>query len=215
MNTKGHERYGLERLNALTDGVVAIALTLLVLGIDIPTDHNFDVDELKSFLFQLAPGILAYTTSFVVIAVYWSIHHRMYSAVALANNTIVILNILFLFSISLIPFLAKIKALYRFDSFVVIIYSIAHVITGLILYLTWKHILSQKALLKYAIEERKGQLVSWSILSIPIISLLAILISYVNVRIGTYLFYFVPFVYIYLFKLSKPLFEDKGLIQSN
>ena len=108
-NTKaeGSERYGLERLNALTDGVVAIALTLLVLGIDIPSDHNFDVDELKLFLIQLEPGLIAYITSFIVIAVYWSIHHRIYSVVAFANNTIVTLNILFLLSISLIPFLAK------------------------------------------------------------------------------------------------------------
>lgn len=212
---KGHERYGLERLNALTDGVIAIALTLLVLGIDIPTDHNFDVDELNSFLMQLVPGILAYTTSFIVIAVYWSIHQRIYSVVSFANNTIVSLNILFLFSISMIPFIAKVKSLYRFDSFVVIIYSSAHIFTGLILYFTWKHILTQKSFLKYPIEKKKGRLVELSILSIPIVSLLAIPVSYFDVHIGTYLYYLIPIFYIYLFRLSKPLFDDKDFIQSN
>lgn len=135
-NPEVHERYTLERLNALTDGVIAIALTLLVLGIDIPDDHNFSVDGLKLFLIKLEPGLIAYITSFIVIAVYWKIHRRIYSVVAFSNNTIDSLNILFLLSSSLIPFLAKIKSLYRFESFVVIIYSTAHIITGLILFYT-------------------------------------------------------------------------------
>lgn len=213
--SNGQERYGLERLNALTDGVVAIAITLLVLGIDIPTDHNFGVDELKTFLLRLTPGLLAFTTSFIVVAVYWNIHHRIYSVLAFSNNTIVSLNILFLFSISLIPFLAKIKSLYRFDIFVVIIYSTAHIFTGLILYFTWKYILSQKTLLKYNIEKNKGRLVSLSILSIPIISLIAIPVAFFNIHIGTYLFYLIPFVNFYLFRLSKPLFSDKDYLLSN
>lgn len=206
-NSEGKERYSLERLNALTDGVVAIALTLLVLGIDIPTDHNFDVDELKSFLIKLEPGLIAYTISFIVIAVYWKVHHRIYSVVAFSNSKIVSLNILFLFSISLIPFLAKIKSLYKFDIFVIIIYSSAHIITGLILFFTWKHFITHKELLKYPIEKKKSTMVSLSILAIPIISLIAIVFAFINVYVATYLFLLIPVLNSYLFKLSKPLFN--------
>lgn len=213
-NSEGYERYGLERLNALTDGVVAIALTLLVLGIDIPTDENFTIKELKSFLIKLEPGLIAYTTSFIVIAVYWRIHHRIYSVVAFSNSTIVALNIVFLFSISLIPFIAKIKSLYRFDPFVVIIYSTAHIITGLILFFTWRYFMKQKVLLKYAIEKRKSKLVALSILTIPIISLIAIPFAFINIHVGTYLFLIIPVLYIYLFRLSKPLFVDKEFLES-
>ena len=214
-NTKGHERYGLERLNARTDGVVAIAITLLVLGIDIPTDHDFTVDGLRLFLIELEPGLIAYTISFIVIAVYWSIHHRIYSVVAFSNNRIVVLNLIFLFSISLIPFIAKIKSLYKYDLMVIIIYSFAHFITGLILYATWKHFMAQKVLLKYDINEKKSRIVSMSILCIPVISLIAISSAFINVHIATYMFYLVPILYIYLFRLSKPLFEDKDYLQSN
>jgi uncharacterized membrane protein len=213
-NTEGYERYGLERLNALTDGVIAIALTLLVLGIDIPDDHNFGVDELKSFLIKLEPGLMAYVASFIVIAVYWRIHHRIYSVVAFSNNAVISLNILFLFSISLIPFLAKMKSLYRFDSFVIIIYSSAHIITGLILFLTWKYFMSRKGLCKYSIEKKKVDLVSLSILTIPAISLIAIPIAFVNIRVGTYLFFLIPIINIYLFQISKPLFDEKDRIQA-
>jgi uncharacterized membrane protein len=203
---KNHEMYGLERLNALTDGVIAIALTLLVLGIDIPSDHNFSEDGLKLFLFQLEPGLIAYATSFIVIAVYWIIHHRVYNTINFSNNLIVLLNILFLFSISLIPFVAKIKSMYRFDSLAVLIFAIAHIITGLILYSTWKYCMLNPKLLKYTLDKRKSNLVSLSILTIPVISLLAILVSFINIHIASYLFLTIPFVYIYTYRKSKPLY---------
>jgi uncharacterized membrane protein len=205
---KIHERYGLERINAFTDGVIAIALTLLVLGLDIPTDHNFSEEGLKLFLIKLEPGLVAYAISFLVIAIYWTIHHRIYYVLALANSTIALLNILFLFSISLIPFLAKIKTLYRFDSLVVVIYATAHIFTGLILLVIWKYFMANEGLLKFPIPKNKNKLVSWSILTIPVISLCAIVFEYINTHIGTYLFLLIPFPYIYLYNLSKPLFPE-------
>lgn len=207
-NAQAPERYGTERLNALTDGVVAIALTLLVLGIDIPTDHDFSEDGLKLFLVKLEPGLIAYATSFVVIAVYWNIHHRIYNVVRYANNTILLYNTVFLFSISLIPFVAKIKSLYRFDAFAVLLFASAHIITGLILLATWKQFMNSKALLKFPVADQKNKLVSYSILTIPIVSSIAILTAYMDVHIGTYMFLLIPILYIYLSKLSEPLIQD-------
>lgn len=209
--TKIQERYGTERLNALTDGVAAIALTLLVLGIDIPSDHNFSEDGLKRFLLKLEPGLVAYATSFIVIAVYWNIHHRMYNVVRFANNAILVFNTLFLFSISLIPFIAKIKSLYRFDALVVILFASAHIVTGLILLATWKHFMSHRELLKYPIADRKSKLVAYSIMTISIVSSVAILVAFINVHIGTYLFFLIPICYVYIYRLSEPLFQDNEL----
>jgi uncharacterized membrane protein len=203
---KAHERYNTDRLMALTDGVIAIALTLLVLGIDIPSGHDFSQSGLELFLIQLEPGLLAYATSFIVITVYWTIHQRIYSVVAFTNSTIVLINIVFLFSISLFPFLAKMKSMYKFDSLVVVIYATAHIFTGLILFVLWKYFLGNPELLKYTIESKKVNLVSWSILVIPLISLLAIGLSFINVHIATYLFFVIPIPFIYLFQKSKPLF---------
>jgi uncharacterized membrane protein len=203
---KAHEKYTTERLMALTDGVIAIALTLLVLGIDIPGDHDFSQSGLKLFLIQLEPGLLAYATSFIVITVYWTIHQRIYSVLSYTNSAIVLINIVFLFSISLIPFLAKIKSIYKFDSLVVVLYTTAHIFTGLILFGTWKYFLGNPDLLKFTIDPKKANFVSWSILVIPLISLMAIALSFVDVHIATYLFFTIPILFIYLFQKSKPLF---------
>ena len=197
MNT---HKLGPDRLNALSDGVIAIALTLLVLGIDIPTDHNFTQDGLVSFLIELEPGIVAYVTSFIIVAIYWIIHHRMFHVLKYTDRILVILNIVFLFSISLVPFIAKLKTLYRYDALVVLIYATVHIFTGIILYVTWKYIVSHLELLKSPLEKAEVQYVSTRILVMPIISVMAIVVAFINVHWGTYFFALIPIIYAFMMR---------------
>jgi len=189
-----------DRLNALSDGVIAIALTLLVLGIDIPTDHNFTRDGLMSFLIELEPGIIAYVTSFIIVSIYWIIHHRMFHVLKYTDRILVILNIIFLFTISLVPFIAKLKTLYRYDALVVLIYGAVHIFTGIILYITWKHIVSHEELLKSPLEKSDVQYVSTRILVMPAISVTAIALAFINVHWGTYFFALIPVIYAFMMR---------------
>jgi len=197
MNT---HKLGPDRLNALSDGVIAIALTLLVLGIDIPTDHNFTRDGLVSFLIDLEPGLIAYITSFIIVSIYWIIHHRMFHVLKYADRILVILNIVFLFSISLVPFIAKLKTLYRYDALVVLIYGLVHIFAGIILFVTWKYIVSHVELLKSPLEKSEVQYVSSRILVMPIISALAIALAFINVHWGTYFFALIPIIYAFMMR---------------
>ena len=189
------EKLSPDRLNALSDGVIAIALTLLVLGIDIPTDHNFSKDGLVSFLLKLEPGVIAYITSFVIVAIYWIIHHRMFHVLKYTDRILVILNIVFLFSISLVPFIAKLKALYRYDALVVMMFGLAHVFTGLILYAIWKYMISHAELLEAPVVRSAARHVTLRILILPIVSILAIAVAFINVHWGTYFFALIPVIY--------------------
>ena len=195
MNTK---KINPDRLNALSDGVIAIAITLLVLGIDIPDNHDFNQEGLLSFLVKLEPGLTAYLTSFIVVAMYWIIHHRIFGALTFIDRTIMILNIAFLFFISLAPFIAKLKALYRYDLLVVGIFALAQITTGLILYATWKFAVRQHALLKSSIDRNRDRHVSIRILIIPIVSIFAAVTGFFNIHLGTYVFIGVPIVYLFL-----------------
>ncbi len=190
-----NEKIGPERLNALSDGVIAIALTLLVLGIDIPEDHDFSEDGLLAFLIKLEPAFIAYITSFLIIAIYWILHHRIFNVLNFVNRTIIILNILFLFSISLVPFISKLKALYRYDSFVVAIFALTHIITGIILYLIWKYLVLNTELLKYTVDRKWAKNIALKILIIPIVSAIAIPVALINIHFGTYIFIVIPVIY--------------------
>lgn len=192
-----------DRLNGLSDGVIAIALTLLVLGIDIPTDHDFDKDSLVSFLIKLEPGLIAYLTSFLIVAIYWIIHHRIFAVLKYVNQKIIILNMIFLFSISLVPFISKLKSLYRFDSVVVAIFAIAHIITGVILYYIWNYVKTHNELLKAPLDKNKGRYVTIKILAIPLICALAVPVAVINIHVGTYLFMIIPILYAVLPKWGE------------
>lgn len=197
------EKIGPDRLNALSDGVIAIALTLLVLGIDIPSDHDFDKDGLVSFLFKLEPSLVAYLTSFIIVAFYWILHHRIFGELKYVNQTIIILNLIFLFSISLVPFISKLKSLYRFDSVVVGIFALAHIITGVILLSIWNYMKSHTELLKAPLDKYKDRYVRIKILVIPIVCAIAIPAAVINIHVGTYIFMIIPIVYAVLPKWGK------------
>ncbi|MCA6074891.1 TMEM175 family protein [Fulvivirga sedimenti] len=194
------EKTGPERLNALSDGVIAIALTLLVLGIDIPDDHDFNQDGLLAFLIKLEPALIAYVTSFLIVAIYWIIHHRIFNVVSFVNRTIIVLNIIFLFSISLIPFISKLKSLYRYDFFVVGIFAMAHIITGITLFFIWNYLTANNEYLKFPVDRNMKRNIAYKILVIPIISAIAIPVAAFNIHLGTYIFIFIPVIYGIIFR---------------
>jgi uncharacterized membrane protein len=86
------------RMEALTDGVVAVILTLMVLELKIP--HSVGLDALR----PLAPLFLIYVLSFVNVGIYWNNHHHMLHVVQRINGASLWANMLLLFWLSLIPF---------------------------------------------------------------------------------------------------------------
>ncbi|HEY3113374.1 MAG TPA: TMEM175 family protein [Gemmatimonadaceae bacterium] len=87
-----------ERINAFSDGVIAILITILVLELKIP--HGADLADLSGLL----PVFLAYVLSFVVIAIYWNNHHHMLYLTDRITGGILWANLHLLFWLSLMPF---------------------------------------------------------------------------------------------------------------
>jgi uncharacterized membrane protein len=86
------------RLEAFSDGVIAILITILVLELHIP--HGGEWQALK----PLAPVFLTYVLSFIYLGIYWNNHHHMLHATTRVNGTILWANLHLLFWLSLIPF---------------------------------------------------------------------------------------------------------------
>lgn len=90
------------RIVAFTDGVMAVAITLLVLNIEVPqvgTDEQL-VDRLD----DLVPDLLAYALSFALIGRFWAIHHNFFETLRGFDGVLRTLNLLFLGLIALVPF---------------------------------------------------------------------------------------------------------------
>ncbi|HEY6779763.1 MAG TPA: TMEM175 family protein [Thermoleophilaceae bacterium] len=99
------ESKDLGRVVAFTDGVMAVAITLLVLNIEVPVlPSGAGEDELVDELVKLLPSLGAYALSFALIGRYWVIHHRLFEGLRSFDGWLMFLNLLFLALIALMPF---------------------------------------------------------------------------------------------------------------
>jgi uncharacterized membrane protein len=114
---------GIGRILALSDGVFAIALTLLILDIVLPARTTDD--NLGQALLHIWPRYLAYALSFLVIARYWVIHHQTFKLIVRDNTTLVWLNFLLLFFIAFLPFPTAVIGAHEGSPAAAVLYAVA------------------------------------------------------------------------------------------
>lgn len=86
------------RLEAFSDGVLAIVITIMVLELKVPDGSNFTT------LQPLIPKFLSYILSFIYLGIYWNNHHHLFQAIEKVNGKVLWANLTLLFTLSLIPF---------------------------------------------------------------------------------------------------------------
>jgi uncharacterized membrane protein len=101
------------RIEAFSDGVFAIAVTLLVLDLHVPAyKDGAAAGTLLHNLMGEWPSFLAYVTSFLTVLVMWLNHHRLFSHIRRVDHTLLILNGLLLMGITIVPFPTELVAAY-------------------------------------------------------------------------------------------------------
>lgn len=98
--------FGSERLVAFTDAVIAVAITLLVLDLKLP--EGVSDEDLYAAIPNLSRSLWCYVLSFVVIGILWMAHHRQYDSIRRVDGVLLWLNLLFLMSVALIPFVTSV-----------------------------------------------------------------------------------------------------------
>jgi uncharacterized membrane protein len=159
------------RLEAFSDGVIAILITIMVLELKIP--HGTDWEALRPLL----PVFLTYVLSFVYLAIYWNNHHHMLHATDQINGKILWANMHLLFWLSLIPFATGWMGENHFAPLPTAAYGVVLLAAAIAYYVLQSTIISQQGAdskLKAAIgNDFKGKLS-------PLIYLAAILLAFVN-----------------------------------
>jgi uncharacterized membrane protein len=109
---------GKGRLEAFSDGVLAIILTVMVLELKTPREPNLDA------LQPMIPALLSYALSFVFIGIYWNNHHHLLQASEKVNGAVLWANMHLLFWLSLIPFVTGWTGQTNFASVPVAVYGV-------------------------------------------------------------------------------------------
>src|SRR6266496_5833303 len=113
------------RLEAFSDGVIAILITILVLELKVP--HGTDLEALRPIL----PVFLTYVLSFVFLGIYWNNHHHMLQAAGSINGKILWANLHLLFWLSLIPFVTGWMGENHFAALPTSLYGVVLLMTAL------------------------------------------------------------------------------------
>ncbi len=127
------------RVLALTNGVFAIIMTLLVLDVAVP---KLVSGETLSTVFErnVLPGIVVFAISFVLTGLYWVIHRDMFNLVRSVNRQVVWLNILYMLPVALVPAAAALLSAYNSDLFAIRLYGMLLVVIALMRLVLWYYI---------------------------------------------------------------------------
>ncbi|HYM82085.1 MAG TPA: TMEM175 family protein [Candidatus Limnocylindria bacterium] len=117
------------RMEAFSDGVIAIIITIMVLEMKVP--HGTDLAALR----PLIPVFMCYALSFVFIGIYWNNHHHMLHAVRHVNGRILWSNLHLLFWLSLVPFVTRWMGENHFASWPVALYGVVMLMAGVAYYI--------------------------------------------------------------------------------
>ena len=190
------------RMEAFSDGVLAIIITIMVLNLKMPAGNGFPD------LLPVLPQLGSYAMSFAYIGAYWSNHHHTVHAVTNVNGKILWANLLFLFCISLLPFATDWFGMNLFAPVPTLVYGLVLFITAMSFFLLRIAIISQDhcshALRKAMNEDWRG-----AVTGIVYIVALALAMVLPKLSVALYtillLLWFMPD-----YKIEKNLQETKG-----
>ena len=177
----------LGRILALSDGVFAIALTLLMLNIEVPEiPENPVAEELPGELLDLWPKFLSYVLSFVVIGFYWMSHHSIFGLIRDHDWMLVWLNSIFLMCVAFLPFPTALLGEYGDQQLVVVIYAGSLGITRLLLSSVWWYVSGKLNLASIDMDPRTMRAFHIRSWVLPLIFLASIAVTFFSVTAAVY-----------------------------
>ena len=171
-----------DRIVNLSDGIFAIAITLLVLDIRVPDiPENMVTTELPVALLSLWPKYLGYFLSFLGISVFWSVHHNIFRPIRAYDRNLLYLNFLFLMVVAFIPFPTSLLGEYGDHQLPVAIYAATLAVGRLLLTSIHWYSTKNERLLDEPQDTATVRFFLIRGLTIPAIFLLSIIVSYFSV----------------------------------
>jgi uncharacterized membrane protein len=187
------------RLEAFSDGVFAIAITLLILDIRIP---KVDYDHLQGAIIGIMPKIASYMYSFLIIGVYWVSHHSISRRMAKIDRVVIWLNIGLLLFVGFIPFPTSLMGEYPFQRFPIVLYGCTLLVCNLIGFITWWYVSKDYRLLDPNVPPSEVRSINRSFLFVNLFYVVAIGIAFVHVYFS-YAIFFSVIVFMIFFRRDE------------
>ncbi len=187
MTTEAHSEQhsddvGFERMVFFSDAVMAIAITLMALEIRVPEIEVAGAESLVPALLQsMFPHVIVYIISFLVIGMYWVLHHRLFRLLRKYDNRLLWLNLIFLMFIGLLPVSTNALGNYPDYPLITVIYAVSVALIGVMELATWLYGINGDRLLGKPLTSRLKLYVSLRLLVPPLVFLASIPFAFVDV----------------------------------
>ena len=186
------------RVEALTDGIFAVAMTLLVIELKVPDRHTMhSQDELVRALLELAPKAASWVLSFLVLATFWISHHRLFHHVRSVDAGLLWRNLLQLGFVSLMPFSAALIG--EFGGTVVAqnLYHANMVMLALLGLWKVRYVHAHPELASHAVETGTYHAMRLRLGGLVVAAMIAIFIAYAGRAV------FAPFAYLLMIPIGR------------
>ncbi len=182
------------RLEAFSDGVFAVVITLLVLDLRLPAET--DVLPLMQRLWMIWPKLGAYAMTFIITGIYWVGHHGLFTLIKRVDKNLMWMNLYLLMCVSFIPFPASVMGLNPEDPVAIRFYAATLVAVGLGFLLIWGYATHCHRLIQTDLDPAIVRL-AWARCGVaPLVYALAFAASWFHVWMSLTLFFALPALYI-------------------
>jgi uncharacterized membrane protein len=177
-----------KRLEALTDGVFAIVMTLLVLGLGVPVFRESSMHQEFKQLLDMWPKFASYAVTFLVLGYMWCMHHWQFSFIKRADTMLIWINILFLMFTALLPFSTSLLGEYMGQQLPVLLYGGNFLACMLMCYIKWTYATGRYRLVDTDIDLHEVRIRNMTVMVGIALFVIAMGISYLNpiVSIGIF-----------------------------
>lgn len=197
---------GKNRIEALSDGIFAIAMTLLVLNFHIPNlPHDAPNVRVLPALLHMWPVFATYAVSFLSLGVFWIGHHNMYHAVRRSDRTLLWLSILFFMFVSSLPFTTSVLNAFPKTQVAPLFFGANLTLIGWLLYAQWTYAGRQSEMLAAFVSDHHRRVVGRRFLAYPVVATLTMLICFWSIPISLGLYLLLLPLYVIPGKVEPPL----------
>ncbi len=185
------------RLEALTDGVFAFAMTLLILGIDVPAKLPESTgDPVFGYLISILPSIIQFVIAFAVLAGFWVTHHLVFDRVRHVDRKMIWMNLLGLLFLVFIPFSTQIADDFGAYPSAAMVFEANILAVGVVFYAQWHHSCGMGESGVCPEDPAERRVAELRMLIMPAVSLAAIVVALVGATWSTALYVLIPVLYI-------------------
>lgn len=193
------------RLEALGDGIFAVAMTILAIELKWPELENTSLDAFTNSFHRILPDLLCYAISFILLGIMWFGHRMVFEYIGKTNRHFIYLGVLFYMMVCLVPFSTRFLAENKLQWGTILVYGLNLSLCNLTLYAQWSYGIHRDGFLERELPHEVKRAAKISFLISPVVYATAIVVSLWAPAISIIFFILTPLLYLIPNKIDKYL----------